>query len=200
MNGYADRTGRQARPGSRKILVVSNGIVEGRTFRTAVGLQIGEEQRADIRVIAPALNSRVRHWLSDDDEARRSAALRLAAGLESLSAAGIEADGQVGDADPIQAIADALYRFAADEIVILTDPKWRSHWQTHDLVGRAQRRFARAVVHGFNEPGLGARETSASGTRLGRFPKNPEACAAATLNATAHRIGPLDRRRIAANG
>ena len=85
-------------------------------------MHVGDESRAEVRVIAPALVSRLRYWLSDDAEARRNAALRLAAGLESLCAAGIEAHGQVGDADPLLAIADALFHFDAEEIVIATQP------------------------------------------------------------------------------
>ena len=97
-------------------------------------------------MIAPALNSRLRHWLSDVDEARRRASLRLAASLERLSAAGIEAEGIVGDADPLQAITDALHLFGAQEIVIATHPGERSHWLTRDLLGRARQRFSQPVV------------------------------------------------------
>ena len=78
----------QARLGNRRILVVLNGIVEAEAFRRATGLGRRDEQQAEVRVIAPALNSRIRHWLSDEDEARRRAHLRLAATLESLCAAG----------------------------------------------------------------------------------------------------------------
>ena len=69
----------QARLGNRRILVVLNGIVEAEAFRRATGLGRRDEQHAEVRVIAPALNSRIRHWLSDEDEARRRAHLRLAA-------------------------------------------------------------------------------------------------------------------------
>jgi len=197
MKRQVTHTGGKARPIKRKILVISNGIIEGETLSKAIGLQSGEEQRAALRVIAPALNSRVRHWLSDEDEARRSAALRLAAGLASLSAAGIEADGQVGDADPIQA-ADALYQFGPEEIVIVSEQRWLSHWQTRDLVGRAQRRFAQAVMDVLIEPSEGAKTKSASWTSLRQPPDNRTTGAAA--KATAHRSGPLDHNRIAANG
>ncbi len=201
MKGHVSHTDGKARSINRKILVISNGIIEGQTLREAVRLHSSDgEQRAAIRVIAPALNSRLRHWLSDEDEARRSAALRLAAGLESLTAAGIEADGQVGDADPIQAIADALYQFGAEEIVIATEPRWLSHWLTRDLVGRAQRRFAQAVVDVLIEPGDGAKTKSRSWTRLRRSANNRKTGSCAALKATAHRTGPLDRKQIAANG
>ena len=155
----------QARLGNRRILVVLNGIVEAEAFRRATGLGRRDEQHAEVRVIAPALNSRIRHWLSDEDEARRRAHLRLAATLESLCAAGIEADGSVGDADPLQAIDDALIEFHAEEIVIVTQPDRHSHWTTRDLSGQARRRFAQAVVQIVAESEENARAALASRTR-----------------------------------
>ncbi len=41
---------------------------------------------------------------------------------DRLREAGINARGEVGDADPLQAIEDALRTFGADEIVISTHP------------------------------------------------------------------------------
>ena len=73
---------------------------------------------ANVLVVAPALNSGLRHWLSDEDGARRRAEQRAEACVEQLEVSGVHANGRVGDADPIQAIADALPLFAADEIVI----------------------------------------------------------------------------------
>jgi nucleotide-binding universal stress UspA family protein len=76
---------------------------------------------ADVLVVAPALNSRLRHWVSDEDAARRRAEHRVAAFVEHLERRGIHAQGRVGDADPLLAIADALSVFPADEIVITAE-------------------------------------------------------------------------------
>ena len=73
---------------------------------------------ADVLVIAPALNSRLRHWLSDEDTARRGAEERAIEWVDRLERHGVHAEGRIGDADPLLAIADALRTFAADEIVI----------------------------------------------------------------------------------
>src|SRR5215204_3802274 len=73
---------------------------------------------AEILVVVPALNSRLRHWLSDEDAARRRAAERAAEIVDRLERTGAHAEGRVGDADPLLAIADALPTFSADEIVI----------------------------------------------------------------------------------
>jgi nucleotide-binding universal stress UspA family protein len=93
---------------------------------------------AEVFVVAPALNSRLRHWLSDEDGARRRAEERLVAYVDRLERAGAHARGSVGDADPVQAIADALVIFAADEIVIAAHPE-RSHRLAGDLATRARR-------------------------------------------------------------
>ena len=76
---------------------------------------------AEVLVVAPALNSWLRHWLSDEDTARRRAEERVTAYLERLERSGVHAEGRVGDADPLLAIADALAMFPADEIVIAAD-------------------------------------------------------------------------------
>jgi hypothetical protein len=76
---------------------------------------------ANVLVVAPALNSRLRRWASDEDRARRRAAERLRAYLDQLEKLGVHAEGRVGDTDPLLAIADALAMFPADEIVIAAD-------------------------------------------------------------------------------
>ena len=53
----------------------------------------------------------------------------------------------VGDADPVQAAADALHVFPADELVIATHPEGRSNWLARGVVERARRRFGSPVAH-----------------------------------------------------
>jgi hypothetical protein len=129
----------------KRILVVATEPVGGAALRDAI-LGVESEPGAEVLVIAPSLNSRLRYWLSDEDGARRAAGVRLAASLAHLRAAGIEAWGMVSDADPLQAIADALHQFPAHYIAITALPDGRSHRLAHDLAARAQRRFALPVV------------------------------------------------------
>jgi hypothetical protein len=81
-----------------------------------------EVPHANVLVVAPALNSRLRHWLSDEDATRRRAGERATAFVDWLEETGVQAKGQVGDADPLLAIADALATFPADEIMIAAQP------------------------------------------------------------------------------
>jgi hypothetical protein len=128
----------------RRVLVVSNETVGAETLHRTLAAQAGV---AEVFVVAPALNTRLRHWLSDEDPARQAAAARLRSCLSALAAAGVDADGRVGDADPLQAIEDALAVFPADELLIATHPEERSNWLAHDLVARACARFSLPVLH-----------------------------------------------------
>jgi hypothetical protein len=129
----------------RCILVVANETVAGRALRGEVVRRA--EGNADVLVVCPALNSPLRHWASDEDGARALAQDRLEESLGALSAAGVEARGEVGDADPIQAMDDALRTFGADEIVISTHPPGRSNWLEKEVIARARERYDVPITH-----------------------------------------------------
>lgn len=133
-------------PNSHHLLVVANETVEGTVLVETIR-DIALSRDAEVLVVAPALNSRLRHWMSDSDDAESAARQRLDNTLWRLNAAGVRADGRVGDADPLRAIEDALSLFEADEIVIGTHPEERSNWLAHDLVARACARFDLPVAH-----------------------------------------------------
>jgi hypothetical protein len=103
-----------------------------------------EVPRANVLVVAPALNSRLRHWLSDEDAARRRAKERATAFVHWLEKIGVQAKGRIGDADPLLAIADALATFPAHEIMIAVQPEGSNRF-ADELVSRARNRFALPV-------------------------------------------------------
>ena len=134
------------KPDERKrILVIANETVAGTELRYEVVRRAAGD--AEVLVVTPALNSRLRHWTSDEDRAREEAQGRLDASLEALRDAGVDARGQVGDDDPLQAIEDALRGFPADEIVLSTHPPGRSNWLERGLVENARERFACPIAH-----------------------------------------------------
>ena len=133
-------------PNERRILVVANETVGGRSLREMIR-QRSEGVRSEIFVVTPALNSRLKTWTSDEDGARADAQRRLDASLRVLSSGGLPARGEVGDADPLQAIEDALRTFGADEIILSTHPEGRSHWLERGVVDRARERFAVPITH-----------------------------------------------------
>jgi hypothetical protein len=137
----------RAGPGERKkILVVANETVAGRALRGKV-VERATAADADVLVVCPALNSPLRHWVSDEDHARELAQERLETSLEALAEEGVEARGEVGDADPLQAMEDALRLFGADEIVISTHPPGRSNWLEKDVIEHARERFDLPITH-----------------------------------------------------
>jgi hypothetical protein len=77
------------------------------------------EREPEVVALAPALNKPVAHWLSDLRQARYEAQKRLALSLATLAAAGVDARGQVGDSDPVQAVEDLLRTFPAREVVFV---------------------------------------------------------------------------------
>jgi len=101
--------------------------------------------RADVVVVAPALNSRLRRWVSDEDAARGRAEARLGTLLERLRPITGHVEGRVGDADPLLAIGDALATFPADEIVVAAGAQF-STGRALELVARARERFALPVL------------------------------------------------------
>ncbi len=131
---------------SRKILVVANETVGGGELRELLGRR-AEGTAEDVLVVCPALNSRVRTWMSDEDPARAEAQARLDRSLAQLAAVGVSARGEIGDGDPLQALEDALREFPADEIVVSTHPPGRSHWLEQGVVEEAQVRYDVPVTH-----------------------------------------------------
>jgi GABA permease len=132
--------------GEHRILVVANETVGGPELLSEVRQRAGEP-RARVLVVCPALNSPLRHWVSDEDDARAAAQERLDASLASMRAAGIDAEGEIGDGDPIQAIEDAIRTFRPDELIISTHPAGRSHWLERGVVEKARERFAIKLTH-----------------------------------------------------
>jgi nucleotide-binding universal stress UspA family protein len=130
----------------RRILVVANETVAGRALLEAVE-DAAEGFRSNVLVVSPALNSPLKHWTSDEDQARAAAEDRLRRSVGELERLGISARGEVGDADPVQAIEDALRTFGADVIVISTHPEGRSNWLERGVVTTARERFAVPITH-----------------------------------------------------
>jgi len=133
-------------PDERRVLVIANETVGGGPLRARIQ-ELSEGFDTKVLVVTPALNSRVRTITSDVDPAREQAQQRLDASLARLREDGIDAQGEVGDGDPLQAIEDALRTFGADQIVISTHPEGRSNWLERGVVDKAKERFAVPITH-----------------------------------------------------
>jgi hypothetical protein len=137
---------RRGSENQRRILVIANETVGGGPLREEIRRR-SEGYEEQVLVICPALNSPLRHWASDEDGARVQAQERLNASLALLREVGVDAKGEVGDAEPLQAMEDALRLFGADEIIISTHPEGRSHWLERGIVDAARERFDDPITH-----------------------------------------------------
>jgi len=139
--------------GRHAILVIHNRTCPCPTLVDEVARR-AIDTSASVLVVAPALNSRLRHWVSDVDEAVAQARDRVGFALAELREHGVSARGEVGDANPLLAIADALAGFAASEIVIATHPEGRSNWLERGLIEKATARFDLPITHLVSSYGL----------------------------------------------
>jgi GABA permease len=126
-----------------------------------------DQRPLDALVIAPAHESAATQWYVDDDAARADATYRLRGCVACLRRDGIRVEGQLGDRDPVLAIADALNEFPADEILFVTRPQRPSRWLRPNVIDRARRTFAQPIKHVSSKPqpnrGLSPNPTRADG-------------------------------------
>src|SRR5918999_3583247 len=133
-------------PDERRVLVVANETVGGAELMDALG-EIALSGAARFHVVAPALNSRLKTWTSDEDPARAAAEKRLDSTLSRLRDVGIEASGKIGDVDPLVAVEDAVRAFRPTEIVVSTHPRGRSNWLERGVVAALRDRYDIPVTH-----------------------------------------------------
>ena len=128
-----------------RILVLANETADAPELLEVIERSAPGE--AEVLAVAPALDSRLRHWLSDEDAAREAAKERLQRCIHALHRSGVEATGMLGDPDPVQALRDALTFFQPDVLIVATHPRGRSNWLATNLVERASEHFAGPILH-----------------------------------------------------
>jgi hypothetical protein len=121
----------------RRLLAITTDVFEEVAALEELGA--GDSGEVELRIVVPAVEATpFRHTLGDIDEPRREAEERLAAILASLRRQGIEAVGEVGDPDPVQAAQDALLKAPADEVLIFERQSTQARWFEEGLFERAK--------------------------------------------------------------
>jgi hypothetical protein len=117
------------------LLVVANETVAGKELTDAVKRHDGAGLQ--VTVVCP-VNAPREGYVVYQDTRRAAARRRLDKALADLREAGIAADGFVVDADPVDAVRDALAQLEppVDEIVVSTHPEQKSGWLRRDVVER----------------------------------------------------------------
>jgi GABA permease len=131
---------------AHRMLIVANQTATSSALITELHAQ-AQRRPVEFHLVVPALNSHLRHWLSDTDAAVSAAQRRGEDAQAVLRARGLTISVEIGDSVPLLAIGDALAQFPADEILISTLPPDRSHWLEHNLVDRARSQFNVPVRH-----------------------------------------------------
>lgn len=135
----------------RRYLVISNQTLSSEALieRVRSCLAAGP---CHFHVVVPATHANDRMtWTEGHD--RAAARQRLDAALERFAALGADADGEVGDARPLDAIRDAmLHGPAYDELILVTLPPGVSRWLRQDLPHRVRRSIDLPLTHLVAEP------------------------------------------------
>ena len=121
----------------RHVLVVANETVAGPSLIEALERRAREGQPLRVTVVCP-VNAPREGYVIYEDTRRASAGRRLDRTLGKLRDAGVAADGFVVDANPVDAVRDALAQLEPrpDEIVVSTHPEERSGWLRRNTVER----------------------------------------------------------------
>ena len=148
---YRYRTGPANRSTVRTLLLVGNQTLEDERVLDEVAARAGEDAR--VLVVVPATHSAHqgagrRPPAADDvgdDAGLAIARFRLGVAVDRLRAAGVQAEGRVGEADPYVAVTKVLAEEAVDEILVSTLPPSTSRWLGVDLPGRLRHKTGRPV-------------------------------------------------------
>ena len=131
---------------SRRVLVVVDDACTAPELCAAVRAY-ADGRPIDALVLGPAHGTRATQWYVDEEAARAEAVHRVRTCIACLAREDVHARGELGDPDPVQAIADALSGFAADEILLVTAPQRPSRWLHQNVLDRARRAFPQPITH-----------------------------------------------------
>lgn len=118
----------------RSYLIVANQTLTSRSLTDAITTRLaGGPVRTHVVVPLSPIGGRLT-W--DEQASRELAQSRLDDVLGKLREMGAEADGEIGDRDPVMAVRDALRGREVDEVIVSTLPKGLSRWLGEDVPSR----------------------------------------------------------------
>jgi hypothetical protein len=131
----------------KRVLIIANEAVADRPAGVPEVVRKQVLEAEEVRVVAPMLSSRLQSWVSDIDAAAGKADERMNAIVGSIGASGQPAArGQVGDEDPLQAVADALAQFAADALILAVHAPDVANWRERRFSEKVRARFRLPVT------------------------------------------------------
>src|SRR4051795_4184205 len=129
-----------------EVLVLANETIGGGALLDAVRRRAEAEDDVSFYVVVP--QTRPRHGNVIYDEAVRDGAqVRVDLAVSFMHAEHIEGSGEVGDADPFNAVMDVVRERPIDEIIVSTLPAASSGWLRRDLIERLEEATGKPVEH-----------------------------------------------------
>jgi hypothetical protein len=129
-----------------EVLVLANETIGGGALLDAVRRRAEAEDDVSFYVVVP--QTRPRHGNVIYDEAVRDGAqVRVDLAVSFMHAEHIAGAGEVGDADPFNAVMDVLRERPIDEIIVSTLPAASSGWLRRDLIERLEEATGKPVEH-----------------------------------------------------
>jgi hypothetical protein len=121
------------------VLVIANETVAGKGLIDAVEARAAAGQADLVTVIAP-VNTPQSGYVVYEDTRRAAAGRRLDRTLVALREAGVKTHGVVVDADPADAVRDAMAMLEPrpDYIIVSTHPKEKSGWLRRKVIDRVR--------------------------------------------------------------
>jgi hypothetical protein len=129
----------------REILIVGNRTLGGEKLVEAIRARAASGD-VRFRLVVPQTKPSA-GFVIYDEAVRESAQVRIDLALSLLANEGIEASGEVGDADPFLATMDAIAARRPEEIILSTHPAPHSGWLRRDLIERIENASGLAVEH-----------------------------------------------------
>ncbi len=118
----------------RAYLIVANQTLTSESLTQAITARLADGP-VRTHVVVPL--SPVGGRLTWNEQASRAVAqTRLDEMLERLREMGAEADGEIGDRDPVMAVRDAMRGREVDEVIVSTLPRGLSRWLGEDVPSR----------------------------------------------------------------
>jgi UDP-N-acetyl-D-mannosaminuronic acid transferase (WecB/TagA/CpsF family) len=122
-------------------LLIATGAAAVNPADLPSGVQLLLDAAEQILVVAPSLPTQIDWITSDTDRAKKQADERLRAVLGQLDELGVEAHGEVGSDEPLEALEDAIRSFSPDHLLIAIRSESQAGWQERGLLDEIQRRF-----------------------------------------------------------
>jgi len=128
-----------------RVLVVANKTASSEELLTTLR-ERAQQGPAHFHLVVPA-SPRGASWAFDMHSGQDAAEHDLEGVLERMRQLGLEADGEVGDPDPVAAVSDSAYAGSYDEVIVSTLPKHLSKWLKLDIASKVAHATGLPVRH-----------------------------------------------------